>query len=217
MPLLSCSSRPQPPRRRRRRRNLRRSLRLGRPWQLGRPRRAGDGGGGVVPRSDERLLKLGDPSDVVRMLAFDPRLHEAAPPALPQRTPPPEARSRSTAPALASAAPALAAATPAAATPAVAGTAAAIAATATAVAAAVRPHVAAQHLRGDEGAEAVRVLCGRQRRDAVGVCGSEEGAVAEAEEQPLRLPSERVALEHVDDAEEVDALAVRRRNAALLE
>ena len=75
--------------------------------------------------------------------------------------------------------------------------------------------------------------------EAVGVSGSEEGAVAEAEEQPLHLPAERVALEHVDDsydkegaaqesitrvalehvddAEEVDALAVRRRNAALLE
>mmetsp|Transcript_5115 Transcript_5115/g.17080 ORF Transcript_5115/g.17080 Transcript_5115/m.17080 type:complete len:207 (-) Transcript_5115:406-1026(-) len=146
------------------------------------------------------------------MLAFDPRLHEAAPPALPQRSPPPEARSRPAAPALASAAPALAAATLA-----VAATAATIAATAAAVAAAVRLHLAAQHLRGDEGAEAVRVLCGRQRRDAVGVSGSEEGAVAEAEEQPLHLPAERVALEHVDDSEEVDALAVRRRNAALLE
>lgn len=53
--------------------------------------------------------------------------------------------------------------------------------------------------------------------EAVGVSGSEEGAVAEAEEQPLHLPAERVALEHVDYAEKVDALAVRRRNAALLE
>jgi len=114
-----------------------------------------------VPRSDERLLQLGDAPDVVRMLAFDPRLHEAAPPALPQRSPPPEARSRPAAPALASAAPALAAATLA-----VAATAAATAATAAAVAAAVRSHLAAQHLRGDEGAEAVGVLCGRQRRDA---------------------------------------------------
>ena len=58
---------------------------------------------------------------------------------------------------------------------------------------------------------------GRRRGGAVGVCGSKEGAVAEAEEQPLRLPAERVALEHVDYAEKVDALAVRRRNAALLE